>query len=88
MDPSTHKGFLRTSEILDLLGVSRPTLWRWERDGHFPKKTQIGPNVVGYSKSEVEDWLVSRELQATSEPEDNNLSASNLSSRLRSRERP
>lgn len=51
---------LRAAEVCDLLSVSRVTLWRWERAGNFPKRRKIGPNTVGWLKSEVETWLAER----------------------------
>ena len=45
-------------EIGDL---SRSTVWRLEKQGQFPKRVQLSPNCVGWRKSEVLDWLASRE---------------------------
>lgn len=47
---------LRSSELADKLGVSRVTLWRWERKGLLPGKTQVGPNTVGWLESEIDEW--------------------------------
>lgn len=48
---------VRPAELAKTLGVSRVTLWRWERAGRLPKKRHIGPNVVGWLESEIEDWF-------------------------------
>jgi prophage regulatory protein len=48
---------LRPGELAERLGVSRVTLWRWEREGRLPAKRRIGPNVVGWLECEIDDWF-------------------------------
>ena len=45
--------FHRPTQVLGLIGISHATLWRWQRDGLFPKRLRLGPGVVGFRKSEV-----------------------------------
>jgi predicted DNA-binding transcriptional regulator AlpA len=40
--------FIRYQEAARLLGVSRFTLWRWSREGLFPKPIKLGPNTSGF----------------------------------------
>lgn len=51
---------LRPREVAALLGVSRATLARWQRDGVFPARRQIGPARVGWVEADVLAWLSSR----------------------------
>ena len=51
---------MRANELAKLLGVSRVTVWRWEREGRIPKKRQLGPNVVGWLESEIDEWWASK----------------------------
>ncbi len=51
---------LRISDLVELFGVSRVTLWRWEREGRLPPKRTLGPNTVGWLESEILEWLESR----------------------------
>jgi prophage regulatory protein len=51
---------VRPSEFAERAGVSRVTLWRWERAGRIPARRKIGPNTVGWLESELEQWLDSR----------------------------
>ncbi len=48
---------LRISEVLDLTGLSRATIWRKEREGTFPQRVQLGENSVGWKSDEVIQWL-------------------------------
>jgi len=36
------------SELLEIIPVSRSTLWRWVRDGTFPSPISIGPNSCSW----------------------------------------
>ena len=52
---------LRPKTLCKILGISIPTLYRWEASGKFPvKKFKIGPNSVGYRSDDVEKWLDSK----------------------------
>ena len=51
---------LRVRAVCELLGVSRTTLWRWERAGQFVSRRQLGPGVVGYIDDDVTTWLSAR----------------------------
>ena len=70
-DPSLHqstsKSVLRTTtvyltvaQVLTLIGVSYTTLWRWQAQGRFPHRRKLGPNRVGFLRTEVEEWIRSR----------------------------
>lgn len=51
---------LKTREVLKASGLSRTTLWRYERAGSFPRRLKLGPNRVGWRADEVEAWIESR----------------------------
>ena len=38
-------------------GTSNVSVWRWERDGIFPKRIKIGPNATGWIESEIDEWI-------------------------------
>lgn len=58
--------FLSTREILVIIGGrSRTTLWRWVRDGQFPRARQVGPKSFGWLQSEVDDWIRSKAKSGT-----------------------
>lgn len=52
--------YLTIAEVLALIGVSYTTLWRWQAQGRFPHRRRLGPNRVGFLRSEVEEWSRSR----------------------------
>jgi len=51
---------LRKPEVLNMVGVSDATLWRWEKAGRFPKRLELGGNSKGWLESEVRGWIASR----------------------------
>lgn len=53
--------FLSLPEVQHIAGnKSRVTIWRWVRDGIFPKPRQIGPNSIAWLESELDEWVESR----------------------------
>jgi len=51
--------YLNTKEAAAFIGVSIPTLWRWEmRLKGFPKPTRIG-RLTRYKRSELEAFMKS-----------------------------
>ena len=47
---------LRAPAVLELIGVSRTTLWRMIRRAEFPALLQLSPNTVGWPESLVTEW--------------------------------
>ncbi len=48
---------LRKKAVLTALGISDATLWRWERINGFPQRIRLGGNTVGWSESEIQEWI-------------------------------
>ena len=51
---------LRIKDIMELLSVSRSTVWRWSKQRDFPSKIQLGGNTVGWFQKDLFAWLGSR----------------------------
>ena len=51
---------LRKPELLALVGLSDPTIWRLEKLGKFPKRIRLGSNSCGWVSSEILTWLEER----------------------------
>lgn len=56
----TNPRIIRKPELLNMLGLSDPTVYRMEKAGRFPKRLQLGGNSVGWLASEVEGWFSER----------------------------
>ena len=58
MESSKHIRMIRAGELCEILGVSKVTLWRWERDGHLPPRKKFGPGkAVGWRSTDIDDYL-------------------------------
>ena len=51
-------------ELTARLGVSRVSLYRWTRDGTFPRPVQLSERRIAWREWEVEAWLASRPVPA------------------------
>jgi len=60
---------IRTEEVTKKTGLSRTTLWRRERAGHFPPRRDLGGGMVGWLEADVDEWLESRPYK-TEEPQE------------------
>ena len=60
----THR-LMRRREVLELLGVSHNTLYRW-MDGaeQFPRPVKIGARATRWRSDEVEAWIARRAANA------------------------
>lgn len=51
---------LRIKQVQAITSLSRMTIYRLERAGHFPRRRQLGRNSVGWIDDEISQWLKSR----------------------------
>jgi prophage regulatory protein len=49
--------YLREKQILQLLPITRSTLWRWVRAGQFPKPIKISQGVTVWSQENVDAFM-------------------------------
>ena len=60
LQQTVEERILRVPDIRHLTGLSRSTIWRLEKEGHFPKRLSLGQRAVGWRKTEVIRWMQSR----------------------------
>jgi predicted DNA-binding transcriptional regulator AlpA len=58
---SERARILRPKEVVQLVRLSRVTLWKLQRDGKFPPSRRLSGNAVGWLAEEIEDWIRTRE---------------------------
>jgi prophage regulatory protein len=49
--------FIRTRQVLEMIGVCRTTLWEMVRKGAFPQPVRITERTSGYLLEAVEQWM-------------------------------
>lgn len=52
--------FIRTRQVLEMIGVSRTTLWRMVQEGAFPPPVQVTGRNAHYVLQAVEAWMQTR----------------------------
>ena len=52
--------FVRPRQVLEMIGVSRTTLWRMVRAGTFPRPVRITERNCGFVLDNVEAWMKAR----------------------------
>lgn len=52
--------FVRPRQVLEMIGVSRTTLWRMVQAGAFPAPVRITQRNSGYVLEAVEEWMKAR----------------------------
>lgn len=60
--------FIRPTEVLRMIGVSRTTLWRMVQAGAFPPPVRITDRSRGYLLEDVESWMKARAERPSAAP--------------------
>ena len=53
---SSENLYLTVGQVAKRFGISTDTVWRWTRDGEFPKPWRMGPNTTGWKLSYILDY--------------------------------
>ena len=51
---------IRLKEVIDSTGLARSTIYKYIKEGTFPKPVPLGDHCVGWVDSEVHDWILAR----------------------------
>ncbi|MEQ1694347.1 MAG: AlpA family phage regulatory protein [Hyphomicrobiaceae bacterium] len=52
---------MRPKEVMELIGISRRTLYMWIKSEKFPRPRAISTRITGWPAGEVNDWLAAQE---------------------------
>jgi predicted DNA-binding transcriptional regulator AlpA len=63
---------IRPAQAARLLGISRATLYRWEKTGRLAPRVILGPNTSGYKEEDLAAFIAAaprggREMEAEKE---------------------
>tara|TARA_S200002703_G_scaffold25249_1_gene21799 strand:- start:386 stop:724 length:339 start_codon:yes stop_codon:yes gene_type:complete len=48
---------LTLKQVIEIVSLSKSTIYRWIESGRFPKPLNIGGNSVRWKTSDVHDWI-------------------------------
>lgn len=51
---------IRLPEVLQSIGLSRPSVYRLMKLGEFPQQVKLGHSAVGWLRAEVSQWIADR----------------------------
>jgi prophage regulatory protein len=51
---------LRLPQVMDVVGLSRSTIYALQEEGHFPKSVKLATRAVGWVETEIQAWLAER----------------------------
>lgn len=51
---------LRIGEVMDRVGLSRASIYRYAKAGTFPAPRRIGERSVGWLEADIVNWILQR----------------------------
>ena len=67
MSNAKPKQLIRIREVMAKVTLSQSTIYKFIREGTFPKGRRIGGQAVAWIESEIDEWI---EAQAEADPAD------------------
>jgi len=58
-----EKRIFRLAEIVEIISVSKATIYRWIAQGSFPKPIKLGgprSRSVGWKSTDIDEWIKDR----------------------------
>ena len=55
------ENLIRVTQVAELLGVSKSTVWMYAREGKLPKATKLSPRVSVWKVSDVIAFIESKD---------------------------
>jgi prophage regulatory protein len=52
---------LSKAEVLERVGVTFPTVWKWQQEGKFPRSRELGGKVA-WLEHEITEWILARPI--------------------------
>lgn len=57
---TTAQGIARMPEVMRMVGLSKPSIYRMIAAGKFPASVRLGDVAVGWLRAEVAQWIAER----------------------------
>jgi len=52
--------FLRLKEVTQICAISRSTIYRFMENGTFPKSVDLGPRLIAWRESDIQEWFCNK----------------------------
>jgi prophage regulatory protein len=53
----SHQRLVRIGEVLHRVGVHRGTIYKWIKEGRFPRQIALGANSAAWYETEINEWI-------------------------------
>ncbi|SWO60023.1 MULTISPECIES: helix-turn-helix transcriptional regulator [Klebsiella] len=60
MDTLPESGYMRPAQVMRHFQISESTLWKWVKNGKFPKPDRLSDGVTRFDVAELREWVKSR----------------------------
>lgn len=67
-EAATLRPMIRMRRLVQLLGVSRGTIYNWIETNAFPPPINMGDNTMAFYEDEVAEWQKKKEAQSSAPP--------------------
>ncbi|MDE1557030.1 AlpA family phage regulatory protein [Comamonas aquatica] len=57
LDSLCQAGYITLPKVCGVTSRSKPTIWRWCKQGLFPAPVKIGPNSTAWRIEDVREWV-------------------------------
>jgi predicted DNA-binding transcriptional regulator AlpA len=64
---------LRLPQVVEITGLGRDTIYRYIREGRFPRQRRISERASGWREDEIGAWVDSRPTVEPPEPQESPL---------------
>lgn len=61
----THVLVVRMSRLVEMIGLSRSTIWKLLSQDKFPTPIRLGSKSIGWRVKDIDEWLQNREELVT-----------------------
>lgn len=56
MTTTSETLYLSVDQVAKRFDVSKDSIWRWKRNGDFPKPVKLGGSTTRWRLSDIEEW--------------------------------
>jgi len=54
------KRFIRITDVMEMTGIAKSTIWLWVKEDKFPKPIKLSPRITVWDQLEIEEWILEK----------------------------
>lgn len=60
---------IKIKEVMNITSLARPTIYKYIKNGNFPRPVSLGGRAVAWVREEIEEWIEQRIAERNSKVE-------------------